>query len=121
MTVPKESVEQVTFLNEFAKEWPDVLIHSIPNGGKRDKRTAQQMKLEGLKAGIPDLFIPEWAVWIEMKRTKGNGLSADQKDIIPRLKRSGYRVLVAKGYIDALNQIHELDKNNQLDIEIARG
>lgn len=120
MAVPKESVEQVTFLNEFKKEWPDVFIHSIPNGGLRNKSVAQQMKLEGLKAGIPDLFIPQWAMWVEMKRIKGGSLGEEQKKIIPILERVGYIVIIPKGYIDALNQIRDLHSKNQLDIKIVR-
>lgn len=105
MTIPKESVEQVTFLNEFRKLWPDVFIHSIPNGGYRTKTTAKQLKLEGLEPGVPDLFIPEWRTWIEMKRTKGGRLSPEQKKIIPMLESYGYTVLVCKGWEDAIQQL----------------
>ena len=38
---------------------PDLeLLHAIPNGGKRDKVTAAKLKAEGVKAGIPDIFLP---------------------------------------------------------------
>lgn len=34
------------------------LIFAIPNGGKRSKATAGRLKAEGVKAGVPDLFLP---------------------------------------------------------------
>jgi len=35
-------------------EW----IHHIPNGGKRDAITASNLKLEGVRAGVADIFWP---------------------------------------------------------------
>lgn len=112
---PLEHAEHVTFYNEFKKLWPDILIHSIPNGGKRHPKVAKEMKAEGLTPGIPDLFIPEWALWVEMKRVKSGSLSPDQKKIIPKLKEAGYAVIVAKGWIDGINQVHEYHSKMQLD------
>lgn len=33
-------------------------MHAIPNGGLRDKATAGKLKAEGVKRGIPDVFLP---------------------------------------------------------------
>lgn len=33
-------------------------LHAIPNGGYRDKVTAGKLKAEGVKRGIPDVFLP---------------------------------------------------------------
>jgi hypothetical protein len=33
-------------------------LHAIPNGGLRDKVTAGKLKAEGVKRGIPDVFLP---------------------------------------------------------------
>lgn len=105
VTVPSEHVEHRNFISAFRKAWPDVLIHSIPNGGKRGKQTAHKMKLEGLVPGIPDTFIPAWNLWVEMKRQKGGGLSTEQKEIIPYLESVGHTVIVAKGCDDAMRQV----------------
>jgi hypothetical protein len=118
---PKEHIEQVTFLNEFKKEWPDVFIHSIPNGGYKHISVAKTLKLEGLEAGIPDLFVPEWCLWPEMKRQIGGVLSPEQVRTIKILEKAGHIVIVCTGYIDALNQIRDLHSKNQLDIKIVRG
>lgn len=34
------------------------MIFAIPNGGLRSKATAGKLKAEGVKAGVPDLFLP---------------------------------------------------------------
>ena len=73
------------------------------------------MKLEGLVAGIPDLFIPEWLLWVEMKREKGGSVSKEQKEIHKTLIEAGYTVAVCKGWIDAINQTREHYKKFQLD------
>lgn len=33
-------------------------LHAIPNGGLRDKKTAAKLKVEGVKRGISDVFLP---------------------------------------------------------------
>ncbi len=33
-------------------------LHAIPNGGARDIVTAARMKAEGVKPGMPDIFLP---------------------------------------------------------------
>lgn len=39
------------------------MLHAIPNGGYRDKITAGKLKAEGVKRGVPDIFLPlpKWA------------------------------------------------------------
>lgn len=105
---PTEHIEQVTLINLWDKLFPEVRIFAIPNGGFRHKTTAERMKAEGLRAGVPDLFVPEWRVFIEMKRQKGGRVSDDQADWLGYLAESGYTCIVAKGYEDALNQLEAL-------------
>ena len=52
------------------------LLHHIPNGGKRDARTAANLKKEGVKAGVPDMCLPVargqyHGLYIELKTRKG--------------------------------------------------
>jgi len=58
-------------------------IFAIPNGGKRDIRTATRLKQEGVLSGVWDIFVPirmgkMCGLWIEMKHGK-NGLTDNQK------------------------------------------
>jgi hypothetical protein len=102
--IPTEHAEQVTFVAEFERTYPDVVIFAIPNGGLRNPVVAQKLKREGVKKGVPDLFIPPWRTWVEMKRIKGGRLSAEQKDWRDYLESCGYTVLVCNGWQDAMQQ-----------------
>lgn len=93
---PSEHVEQREFVKWFRQNH-DVRIFAIPNGGKRSRNTGAMLKAEGVTAGVPDLFIPEWRVFIEMKRQKGGSVSKEQKDWGEYLKECGYTWTVAKG------------------------
>ena len=104
---PSEDAEQITFLNWFKKEYPNVLIFHIPNGGFRHKTTAMQLKLLGVVSGIPDLFIPEFNLWIEMKRTKGSVTSEKQKEIIDYLNNVNYTAIVCKGHKEAIKAVED--------------
>jgi hypothetical protein len=92
----------------FRRSYPNVLIFAIPNGGARSKATAGKLKVEGVVSGIPDLFVPEWKLWVEMKRTKGGVVSAEQQGMIEYLQSVGYRAIVCKGAEDAKAQILEI-------------
>ena len=100
-----EHMEQREFVSWFRKTYPGVRIFAIPNGGARSIVTASRLKAEGVSAGVPDLFIPAWGVWIEMKRSKGGALSKKQKDWREYLQFCGYTVIVAHGKIAAQNEI----------------
>ena len=103
--VPSEHFEQREFVRWFRQGYKDVRIFAIPNGGARSMATAGRLKVEGVSAGVPDLFIPEWRLWVEMKRTKGGSVSAEQKDWIAYLERCGYTCVVAKGADQAKEKI----------------
>lgn len=108
---PLESQEQVTFLNWFQWQHPHVLIFSIPNGGHLAGGIAQRaaqvarLKAEGMRPGVPDLYIPAWNLFIEMKRQSGGRLSEEQKTIHSQLRGVGKTVIVAKGWEDARDQV----------------
>ena len=108
---PSEHDEQVGFVNWFRTKFPKVLIFAIPNGGKRSIGAGKKFKAEGVVAGIPDLFIPAWDVWVEMKRESGGRLSPDQREMIKYLESEGYHVIVGKGAKDASKQIMEAKDN----------
>ena len=102
-----EHFEQRELVRWFRQAWPGVRIFAIPNGGARSPATAGRLKAEGVAAGVPDLFIPAWGLWVEMKRTKGGSVRAEQKDWISYLESVGYCAKVCKGAEDAKRQIIE--------------
>ena len=76
---------------------------------------AKRLKAEGVVRGIPDLFIPQWNLWVEMKRKTGGRLSPEQKSMISYLEGVGHKVIVGKGAGDASRQILEHLKEKQND------
>lgn len=103
--IPSEDHEQMMLVQWFRRTYPGVRIFSIPNGGARHIAVAAKMKATGATKGVPDLFVPAWGLWIEMKRTKGGSLSAEQKDWIAYLEGIGQSCIVGKGAEDAKAQI----------------
>ena len=114
--IPTEDEEQAAvfeWADLSAGRWPELrLLFHIPNGGLRNKVTAARMKVLGVKAGVPDLFLPvargDWfGLFIEMKRRKGGKLSPLQVDWIEALGRQGYKTVVCLGADAAIAAIED--------------
>lgn len=110
--IPSEHEEQVDFVEWFEREFPSVGILAIPNGGHRHKATAYKLKKEGVKKGVPDLLIPEWFLWVEMKRIKNSSLSDDQKKWRDYLVSVGYEYRVCKGCQAAIAAVLQFLRDN---------
>ena len=118
-TTPRESWEQQSLVAELERLEPGILMEINPAAGmKLDKRMAAAVKTLGYQAGTLDIFLPEHRIYIELKRQKGGSLSPEQKTRIPRLEAAGYRVIVARGAVDAINQLGKLGLF-QLTLEIT--
>jgi hypothetical protein len=100
-----EHMEQMGLINWFRLKYPETLIFAIPNGEYRAMTTAKKLRSEGVVPGIPDLYIPAWKVWIEMKRKEGSVLSNEQKRIHAYLESIGDTVIVGYGAEDASRKI----------------
>jgi hypothetical protein len=99
-------------------------LHAIPNGGYRDKITAGKLKAEGVKQGVPDVFLPlpcpstigghtrYCGLYVEMKRPKTGTqrkgtTSAEQDDWIAYLRQAGYAVGVVFDWREAARTIEQ--------------
>lgn len=99
-----EHVEQREFVSWFRRTHRPVRIFAIPNGEQRARVTGAKLKAEGVSAGVPDLYIPAWRVWVEMKAV--NGIVSDkQADWHAYLRSIGDTVLVCFGKDAALAAI----------------
>lgn len=91
-------------------QYPELgLIFHIPNGGSRNVKEAKNLKRQGVKAGVPDLFLPAakhgyHGLWIEMKYGK-NRTTPKQDWWINHLKKQGYFVRVCYGADEAIKVI----------------
>lgn len=111
--VATEHEEQRIFVQWFRRKYSPVRIFAIPNGGFRSRATAGRLKAEGVMRGIPDLFVPEWNLWIEMKRIKGGRLSPDQVNWKQYLEEIGNTVFVAYGAENAMELVEDfVDKKS---------
>lgn len=111
--IPTEHEEQRIFVQWFRRKYSPVRIFAIPNGGFRSRATAGRLKAEGVMRGIPDLFVPEWNLWIEMKRVKGGRLSPDQVNWKQYLEEIGNTVFVAYGAENAMELVDDfVDKKS---------
>lgn len=102
---PLEHDEQCAVVRWWQHQLPRVRLFAIPNGGHRHKAVAAKLKAEGVDSGVPDLFAPEWRLWVEMKRRGGRKPDPEQLDWHAYLRGCGYIVLVAYGASDAIAQI----------------
>ena len=107
LRTPTEHEEQREYVRWFRQTYPDVRIMAIPNGGARSPATASRLKAEGVSPGVPDLFVPAWGLWVEMKRAKGGKISPEQKEWHQYLESCGYRVIVGLGQTDAIKQTQQ--------------
>jgi hypothetical protein len=107
--IPTEHEEQRELVKWFRQSFDGVRIFAIPNGGARSITTAAKLKVEGVSAGVPDLYVPQWKLWIEMKRTKGGVVDKAQKDWHDYLTAIGDRVIVCLGADEAKRMISMIE------------
>jgi len=115
-----ESAEQKIFfryMKIIKNKYPNLVCFAIPNGGRRDAITGARLKLEGVTPGVPDIFLAKaasgkYGLFIEMKTKRGK-VSKSQQDLFPLLEASGYAVVVAHGWKEAVDAV-EMYLENRL-------
>jgi hypothetical protein len=99
-------------------------IFAIPNGGKRTIGVAVKMKKEGVKKGVPDIFIPlteknnympSSGLWIETKTEIGKQ-SPEQKDFMNFLMTQNYKYALCRN-TESMVRITELYLNINFEIK----
>lgn len=106
----EEQVKLINHCKDHEEKYPELaLIHAVPNGGARHPAVAAKLKAEGVKAGVPDLFLPAprcsaHGLYIELK-AKGGKVSDKQRTMMAALARQGYACIVAYGWENAWAEI----------------
>jgi len=102
----EEFIIQRGFIRWFGYAHPRVVIFHIPNEGKRSKIYGAKLKAAGLKPGMPDLCIPRWSLWIEVKSGRGK-LSPDQEQAIAELRADGQAVYICHSIDDCMAAVEQ--------------
>lgn len=114
---PPEHYEQVALFrwaSLLVGRHPDLdLMFAVPNGGHRHKAVAGKLKAEGVKRGVPDVWLPVpmgrfHGLVIEMKKrrgpkggTNGSVVTPEQREWLDALHAKGYRTVVCHGFDEA--------------------
>jgi hypothetical protein len=104
----QEQAALIEWCERLSGRYPDLaLLFAIPNGGHRHPAVAAKLRAEGVKPGVPDLFLatPDQigcyaGLFVEMKR-KGGRLSDAQRLWHHRLVEAGYALCVAYSWTRA--------------------
>jgi len=106
-------------------KFPDLrFVFACPNGGKRHIGVAVKMKREGVKRGVPDIFIPIPKMdnllciisgkWLETKTDIGKQ-SKEQKEYQKFLLDKGYNYALCRSVDELLDETE-----NYLQIKLSR-
>lgn len=104
-----EADEQIMLFN-WARYIPELKwMHHIPNGGSRNPVEAKNLKRQGTKSGVSDVFLPlsrgkYHGLYIEMKVGK-NKPTERQKEFMEYAKKEGYAAHVCYGHNEAIKVI----------------
>jgi hypothetical protein len=111
MTEHDEQSALIAWAAVMATRYPELNnLFAIPNAGKRSFGAARYYQDEGMKAGVPDLFLAvarrvgprtwQHGLFIEFKYGR-NDITPIQQDWIIRLQRQSYGVYVCHSLEDA--------------------
>ena len=111
---PTEAAEQRAIFEMCAAlsgRYPQLgMLFHIPNGGSRNTAEAANLKRQGVKPGVPDLFlaVPSGkyhGMFIELKRRTGGRVSEHQRAWLNALSRQGYRAIICNGAREAVDEL----------------
>lgn len=105
-----EKDEQVALFDWAAYRTDLQLMFHIVNEGRRSVQHTQSLIRQGMKPGVPDIFLPVakgryHGLFIEMKRKYGGRQTPEQKAWQTALLEQGYAACVCKGFDEAKDTI----------------
>lgn len=106
--IPTEEQEQILFTQWLSAKRLDYW-HTPNSTYTRSWNQKRKNQAMGVQSGIPDLFVivDNKVVGVEMKRTKGGVVSANQKKWIEILNNAGISTRICKGHKEAIKFIKE--------------
>lgn len=88
-------------------DWRGELYFAVPNAARRSFSLATHLRAEGMKTGVPDLWLPLRRVVIEMKAIGGKP-TPEQTKWIERLREGGWKARVCHGHDEAIGWLKEI-------------
>ena len=113
-----EQVKVIQWASKSHGLYPELeLLFALPNAAKRSYALANYLKAEGMRPGIPDLFLPSpkgkfHGLFIEMKSKNGK-ISDIQKWWHDKLSAQGYLVWTCYGFNSA-KEVITMYLNNKI-------
>lgn len=105
-----EAVLLMRWVRTMEADHPELAFFAaVPNGGKRSRKTAADLKAEGVRRGVPDYLWPEprgpyVGLAIELKTDTGRP-TPEQRTWLAHLRSRGWRAEVARGHREAIDLI----------------
>lgn len=117
----EEHIIQCSFMEIVSYTTLKDYIFAIPNGGLRNVIVASQMKREGVKKGVSDVFVSlpsahYHGFYVEFKSSKG-ALTDEQAEFCQRMTHVGFLCQVFSDAREAYETVKQYSKNEVLDIE----
>lgn len=91
-------------------------LFAVPNGGRRDEKTAAKLKAEGVVAGVADLILLKsnrdyGALLIEMKTRKGRQRDSQKQWEETVCADGEYKYVVCRSFDDFKREVDDFLKN----------
>ena len=108
-STPLEHQIQKAFFQWWEAKYGNLLCWATPNGGYRNIVTATKLKAEGVRAGVPDVFLAipvgdYHGLFMEFKRAKGK-LQPNQELYLALLSQVGYKTAVVRSVEEAIDTV----------------
>lgn len=107
LTERQQQQRVVKWAQEHEAEFPELkLLYHVPNERRCTPQQGKQLKLMGVRSGVPDLCLPVaragfHGLFIEMK-TQGGKVSENQRYWVENLTAQGYECYVCYSWMDAV-------------------
>lgn len=125
MCYNEHEVQRNFFIELEARGIPErSVIHAIPNGSFRTKKTAARLKAEGVRAGVLDVFVPVarcgyHGLYIEFKYGT-NKMTEEQNTFASRVQRQNYDVRIFYNGKTAANYLQQYLNNALPHIDVSQ-
>ena len=114
-----EACAQIAFISYLEIYYPDIFVFHIPNGEKRHPKIGAKLKKMGVRAGVADLYIMDYKLFIEMKKPykkiknlKENAyLTENQIQFKKKALKTNHAYIIAYGFKDAVEKFENYRKS----------